>query len=123
MERIFVTVCAAFAVRQDDRFVVVDKTDSRAEKVVFHELPLDSGGNREAKIHFLKILLGDVQGFRVIDSFCLETVIEGIYRVLEILALGKAKKRDRRLHKDGQDGIVVVQFFFTGGKGYCRYQQ
>ena len=91
----------AFAVRQDDGFVVVNKADARTDKMVFHELVLQTGGNREAEVHFLEILFCDVQGFRVVDCVCPESVIDGVDGFLEILSFFKTDERNRGLDEYG----------------------
>ena len=87
--------------------------------MVLQELPLDSGSNRKAEIHLLKILLRDIQGLGAVDGAFPETVIDCVDGVLEVFAFCKTDKRDGRLHKDRKDGIVVVQFFITISKGIC----
>ena len=90
MQCVFVTMCATPAVGQNDRFVVVDETDTGTQKVVFQKLPLDSRRNREAEVHLLKVLLGDIQGFGSVDSVRLKTIIDGVDGILEVLTLFKA---------------------------------
>ena len=90
----------AFAVGQDDGFIVVNKTDACADEVVFFRLPLDPCGNREAEIDFLEILLGDIQRFGTADGCFLETFVDGVDCVLEIFALAKANERNGGLYKN-----------------------
>ena len=90
MQCVFVTMRATPAVGQNDRFVVVDETDTGTQKVVFQKLPLDSRRNREAEVHLLKVLLGDIQGFGSVDGVRLKTIIDGVDGILEVLTLFKA---------------------------------
>ena len=92
MQGVFVTVRATPAVGKDYGFIVVDKADTRAQKMVFQKLPLDTCSNGEAKVHLLEILLCHVQRFCVGDSVCSKTIINGINGFLKIFSFFKLKK-------------------------------
>ena len=92
MQRIAVIVDFIFAVGDDDGFVVVDESETRADKMPGSPLPLNACGNREAKIHVLKILLGDVGGFRFGQSIFPKFLVDGVYLGLKFIAVVKSQK-------------------------------
>ena len=83
-------------------FVVVDEAEACAYEVVLHYLELKAAHNGEAEVHFLEVLLCDVEGFLFVLRGCAEFVVDGIDGVLEIVAFLETQERNGRLQEYGQ---------------------
>ena len=81
-----------------------------------HYLELKAAHNGEAEVHFLEVLLCDVEGFLFVLRGCAEFVVDGIDGVLEIVAFLETQERNGRLQEYGYAGIVMLDDIIACGE-------
>lgn len=99
LERVAVIVNFISAVRDDDGFIVVDESESEAHEMILAPLQLKARGHGKAKVHLLKILLGDVAAFGFGQCRCAKILVDRIDFGLKDVAAVKSDKGNGRLNE------------------------
>jgi hypothetical protein len=91
--------------------------------MVLQNLELETACDGEAKVDLLEVLLGYGEGFLCGKGVGAELLVNGVDGVLEVFTFFKTQKRNGRLQKDGNPGIVVLHHVVTGGERACGQEK